>query len=246
MSKIQLLNADCMEVMAQYPDKYFDLAWPDPPYFNGPEKLGYYVERTSSVGVSRGEYKKLGSWQVPDNEFLEEVVRVSKHQIIWGINYYPFLHTPGRIVWDKCNGDSSFSDCEIASCSFHDSIRMFRYMWNGMMQGENYKRGWIQQGNKALNEKRIHPTQKPVALYTWLLENYAKPGQRILDTHLGSGSSAIAAHRFGVAEFIGCEIDAEYFEAARHRFQMETSAEYKAQHLVKATGQADLFLSQAS
>ncbi len=148
--------------------------------------------------------------------------RVSKHYIVWGCNYFDFVFSHGRIVWDKCNGESSFSDCEIAATNCFESVRLFRYMWNGMFQGKSIAEGTVQQGNKSLNEKRIHPTQKPVALYTWILQKYAKPGDKILDTHLGSGSSRIAAYDLGF-DFVGCEIDSHYFQAQERRFAEHTA-----------------------
>lgn len=219
---INLYHRDNIAFMATVPDKHYDLAIVDPPYFSGPDKLGYYGERVSSVGVKREQYSKVGQWEVPTVEYLNELVRVSKHQIIWGINYYQFFHCVGRIIWDKVNGKSSFSDCEIASCSLHDSTKMYRFMWNGMMQGESALNGTKMKGDKSLNEKRIHPTQKPVALYKWLLHNYAKPGDKILDTHLGSGSIAIACHEMGFS-LDACEIDKDYYEAAVKRYQLHIS-----------------------
>lgn len=207
-----LHNMDCMEGMAEFPDKYFDLAIVDPPYFSGPEKRGFYGRWVSPIGVQRS-YRKSEAWQVPGKTYFEELMRVSKNQIIWGCNYFDYPFNPGRIIWDKCNGNSSFSDCEIAYCSLHNSVRLFRYMWNGMMQGKSISEGHIQQGNKKLNEKRIHPTQKPTALYKWLLQKYAKPGDKILDTHVGSGSSMIAAYDAGY-EFTGFEIDPYYYKKA--------------------------------
>ncbi len=211
-------NIDCMDAMREMIDNEFDLAIVDPPYFLGPEKRGYYGKKESSIGVKRVDYLKSNEWKVPGIKYCNELCRVSKHQIIWGINYFSFLHSPGRIVWDKCNGNSSFSDCELASCSFHDSIRLFRYMWNGMLQGESITHGYKMQGNKKLNEKRIHPTQKPVVLYKWLLKKYAKEGDTILDTHLGSQSSRIAAHDMGF-DFTGYEIDKDYFDVGEKRFK---------------------------
>lgn len=219
---IELLNIDCMEYMAGQPDKSFDLAIVDPPYFDGPNKLGFYEGRCSKSGVDRDGYKKLGVWKVPDQVYFDELFRVSKEQIIWGYNYYPVMNAgPGRIIWDKCNSASTFSDCEIAYCSMIDSVRIFPYMWNGMLQG-SIGNGRVMEGNKKLNEKRIHPTQKPVHLYKWLLTKFSiEKGSRILDTHLGSGSSAIASHYFG-CDFVGCEIDEEYFAAGKKRFEEET------------------------
>lgn len=197
-----------MDYMRTLKDKEFDLAIVDPPYFSGPDKSGYYGAVKSKTKVKRQSYNTIGVWNVPDNEYYKELIRVSKHQIIWGINYYQFENVPcGRIIWDKKNDSSTFSDGEIASCSKIETVRFFRYMWNGMLQ-ENMK-------NK---EVRIHPTQKPVQLYEWLLINYAEKGQRILDTHLGSGSSAIAADILGF-DFVGIELDKEYFEAAKLRLE---------------------------
>lgn len=217
-----------MDLMAQFPDKYFDLAIVDPPYFNGPNTLGYYGASTSSIGVSRKGYKKIGSWEIPSEEYFKELVRVSKHQIIWGCNYYVnHIESVGRIVWDKVNGDSSFSDAEIASCSVHDSVRMFSYMWNGMQQGLDSVNGKIMLGDKSKNEARIHPTQKPVHLYKWLLRKYAKNGFKIIDTHLGSASIALAVHEMNMIDkmciqLTACEIDPDYFNSSLKRVEQAT------------------------
>lgn len=221
-TQINILHLDCMKYMEQLPDNHFELAIVDPPYFSGPERRRFYGQRVSSKGVRRVDYKPLnGKWTAPKTDYFLELERVSKNRIIWGINYFEFsgLASPGRIVWDKCNIETSYSDCEIASCSFHNSVRLFPFMWNGMLQGKSISEGRTMQGNKKLNEKRIHPTQKPVALYKWLLHNYAKPGDKILDTHLGSGSSAIAAHQMGYY-FVGCELDKDYYEAAKKRIEL--------------------------
>ncbi len=212
-------NMDCLSAMQQMPDKYFDLAVVDPPYFSGPERRNFYGCQVSPIGVQR-MYKQSEVWQVPDERYFDELRRVSKQQIIWGVNYFNYSFSPGRVVWDKCNGASSFSDCEIAYCSLHDSVRLYRYMWNGMCQGKSITEGYIMQGDKSKNEKRIHPTQKPVALYAWLYQQYAKPGDKILDTHLGSGSSRIAAWKLGL-DFVGFEIDKYYFDLQEQRFAEE-------------------------
>ena len=217
-------NIDCMEGMRKVPDKYFDLAVCDPPYFSGPEKRGYYGKKDGGVGGRRNYEIPRNSWKIPGPEYFQEVTRVSRRFIIWGCNYFDFHFPPGRIIWDKCNGGTSFSDCEIAATNCHDSSRMFRYMWNGMMQGKSVAEGHIMQGNKKLNEKRIHPTQKPVALYTWIFSKYAKKGDKILDSHLGSGSSRIAAYNSGLY-FVGFEIDTSYFLLQEKRFE-----EYIAQY----------------
>ena len=214
-------NMDCMDGMKEFPDQYFDLAIVDPPYFSGPEKRGYYGRRISPIGVHR-TYMPSQNWEVPGSDYFDELSRVSKNQIIWGCNYFCYPFGPGRIIWDKCNKNSSFSDCEMAYCSLHSSVRLFRYMWNGMFQGKSIGEGHIQQGNKALNEKRIHPTQKPVNLYRWLLQRYAKPGDVILDTHVGSASSLIAFEEAGY-NYVGFEIDSNYYSAAKQRLAEETA-----------------------
>lgn len=215
---ITIINDDCLNVLRALPDNSFDLAIVDPPYYSGPERRSFYGSEVSAVGVARRFYPKSRKWTVPVSEYFQELERVAKHYIIWGCNYFYYRFASGRIVWDKCNQSSSFSDCELAATDLFSSVRIFRYMWNGMMQGKSMTEGWIMQGNKKLNEKRIHPTQKPVALYAWLLNNYASPGFRILDTHLGSGSSMIAAWDLGF-EFTGIEIDPVYYKAAVNRFR---------------------------
>ena len=205
---IELLNCDCMEYMATVPDKYFDLAIVDPPYGIG---IVQQMEKTvaSKSSMMKGSNGITGShWDdaIPKKEYFDELKRISKNQIIWGGNY--FLDYLGATrcfcIWDKMNGTNPMADAELAWASFERSVRMFRM--------HHFSAGY---------ESKIHPTQKPVALYEWLLTNYAKKGQRILDTHLGSGSSAIAAHYFGV-DFVGCELDKDYFEAAKARFDMAT------------------------
>ena len=218
----EVYNIDCIEYMKTLPDKAFDLSLVDHPYFSGPEKRGYYGQKVSKVGVRR-DYPISPTWNIPSSEYFSELERVSKHYIVWGCNYYNFIFPPGRIVWDKCNDKSSFSNCEIAATNLHNSVRIFRFMWNGMLQGKSVAEGQVMQGNKRLNELRIHPTQKPIALYRWIFNRYTKPGNKILDTHLGGGSSRIAAYEMGL-DFIGCEIDKEYFDAQATRFE-----EYKWQ-----------------
>lgn len=210
-------NMDCMTEMVKFSDSYFDVAIVDPPYYSGPEKRKFYGRKISPIGVQR-IYDKSEAWTVPEREYFDELFRISKNQIIFGCNYFDYPFGSGRIVWDKCNGSSSFSDCELAYTSFHDSVRLFRYMWNGMMQGKSISEGHIQQGNKKLNEKRIHPTQKPVNLYRWLVQKYLKPGQLVLDTHVGSGSSLIAFEEYGL-QYIGYEIDKSYYDLARLRVE---------------------------
>lgn len=221
-------NLDCMDGMAQFPDGFFNLAVVDPPYGrkeHGGRNRGKFVTQKNGkcLFVQDGQYKKK-NWdtETPEKRYFDELKRVSRHQIVWGVNYFQYIFRPGRIVWDKCNGASDQSDCEIAYNSLTSRVDLFRFMWAGMLQGKSVSEGHIMQGNKALNEKRIHPTQKPVALYTWIYLHYAKEGDKILDTHLGSGSSRIAAYDAGL-DFIGFEIDEDYFDAEERRFEQYTS-----------------------
>lgn len=211
-------NADCLPNMKHYPDQYFDLAVVDPPYFSGPERRSYYGSEISTTKIKRKYYPVTDHWEVPQREYFDELLRISKRYIVFGCNYFDYVFTPGRIVWDKCNGESTFSDCEIAATNCHDSVRLFRYMWNGMMQGKSMYEGHIMRGNKAQNEKRIHTTQKPLDLYRWIFTKYAKKGDRILDTHVGSGTSRRAAFEFGL-DFIGYEIEKVYFDLQEQAFE---------------------------
>ena len=210
---IELHNIDCMEYMATLDDNAFELAIVDPPYGLG-ESLG----NPSRNRFSSTEYLSK-DWDMvpPQKDYFIELNRVSKNQIIWGANHFislvPESDSSCWIVWDKENGDSHFADSELAYTSFKTAVRNFKFRWAGMLQGD--------MKNK---ERRIHPTQKPVKLYEWLLSNYAKEGDNILDTHLGSGSSAIAAH-YGGFDFVGCELDGDYFKAASERIELETAQE---------------------
>lgn len=147
-------NMDCLPAMELFPDNYFDLAVVDPPYFSGPERRGFYGSKVSKIGVHR-DYPVSPAWSKPEPEYFRELFRVCRHYIVWGCNYFDYQFATGRIVWDKCNGNSSFSDCEIAATNLFSSVRMFRYMWSGMMQGKSITEGDTMQGNKSLNEKRI-------------------------------------------------------------------------------------------
>ncbi|MBY6789226.1 site-specific DNA-methyltransferase [Clostridium botulinum] len=218
----KLYNMDCMLAMKEIPDKYFDLAIVDPPYFNGPNKRKYYGRTVNKLKIKRRSYTVIEDWSIPGEEYFKELLRVSKNQIVWGSNYFEYYLGPGLIIWDKVNGESSFSNCEIAYCSMHNKTKMFRYMWNGMMQGKSISEGHIQQGDKSKNEKRIHPTQKPVNLYKWLLMNYAKPRDKILDTHVGSASSLVACHEMGF-DFLGFELDKNMCELASKRLSDTTN-----------------------
>ena len=209
---INLIHGDCMDYMRDYPDNYFDLGCVDPPY-----GIGESADKESRNRVASNWYTPK-SWddKPPAPDYFDQLKRISKNQVIWGANHFidnfPFMcNSPCWIVWDKQNGDSDFADCELAWTSFKTAVRRFRFQWAGMLQG-----------NMKNKEFRIHPTQKPRKLYDWLLANYAEPGQKVLDTHLGSGSSAIAAHYFGV-DFVGIEIDEDYYKAACERFEKETA-----------------------
>jgi site-specific DNA-methyltransferase (adenine-specific) len=195
-----ITNEDNMELMARYPDKYFDLAIVDPPYGNI-DAIGLIDNKKKGKQATKRTNYKLFENIAPDDKYYHELERVSKNQIIWGGNFLGLCG--GVIVWQK-NG-TAFGEAEIAICSTHKSVKVFEYTWNGMIQ-QNMK-------NKEI---RIHPTQKPVALYKWILKNYATEGDKILDTHLGSGSIAIACHDLGF-ELTACELDTDYFNAAMKR-----------------------------
>ena len=213
---VELLHTDCMAYMATLPDKAFDLAIVDPPYGIGCDAVGMSNRASNSPKFKgyRGKQFAGGEWdkEPMPYEYFMELKRVSKHQIIWGANHFiqniPQANSSSWVVWYKNgqNPQSTNADCELAYTSHKTAVRYFRYDWSGF--------GAINAG-----EDKVHPTQKPVALYKWLLKNYAKEGDRILDTHLGSGSSAIAAHDGGF-EFVVCEIDADYYAAAVKRFNI--------------------------
>lgn len=219
----EVWNIDCMEGMKRFKDKEIDLAIVDPPYFSGPEKREFYGKKYSSKGVKRVSYKKSDEWEVPGSEYFEELERVSKNYVVWGCNYFNHPFHSGRIVWDKVNDSSDYSDCEIAATDLFDHVRILRYMWNGMMQGSRAN-GAIMEGNKKKNEKRIHPTQKPIQLYRMIFTRFVQPGAilMILDTHLGSGSHRIAAHEFG-HDFIAFEKDKMHFDNQEARYREHTA-----------------------
>ena len=198
---IALHNTDCMEVMAEYPDNYFDLAVVDPPYGIGAGKM--------QMGSGKHIFKH-GDWDeaIPKESYFDELFRVSINQIIWGGNYFTkhLIPSPHWLIWDKKNPNLSFAEGELAWVRSGKNIRIF-YKYSAQ----------VEIGGK------IHPTQKPVKLYDWIFHNYSDPSHKILDTHLGSGSSAIAAHYFGIAEFVGCEIDEDYFNDACKRIEQQTA-----------------------
>lgn len=207
MAEINLYHGDCLEAMKQMPDNAYDLAIVDPPY-------GIDVTNQSQGkggGVAKKiDYKKT-DWDknAPDKSYFNELIRVSKNQIIWGANHFISnipINSSCWIVWDKDNGETDFADCELAWTSFKTAVRKFKWKWSGMLQ-ENMK-------NK---EQRIHPTQKPAALYKWLLKNYAKEGDKILDTHGGSMSIAIACHDLNF-DLDLWELDKDYYNAGVKRY----------------------------
>jgi site-specific DNA-methyltransferase (adenine-specific) len=221
MGIIELYNEDCMSLMARYPDKQFDWAIVDPPYgigFDGRHKPTQGKSGKSNTFNKETILYKKGGWDNsrPEPEYFAELQRISKNQIVWGGNYFADLLPPkkGWIFWDKKitnANNTNFSDGELAWTSFDCILRRFAYDWIGF--------GYL---NNPQNEKKIHPTQKPVALYKWLLHNYAKEGDKILDTHLGSGSIAIACHDYGF-DLVASEIDKEYFDAAMKRYSNHIS-----------------------
>lgn len=204
MNQTALIHGDCMEYMARCEDKFFDLAIVDPPY--GIARFGNRVESSNRVCGSA----KLNSWDVkPSAEYFDELFRISEKQIIWGANNFSLPSTEYFIIWNKQQTVKNFASAEYAWTSIKQPAQVFTHSIHKCMATRKAEGG------------KIHPTQKPVSLYKWLLNNYAKPGQRILDTHLGSGSSAIAAHYFG-CDFVGIEIDEDYHKAAKGRFDKST------------------------
>lgn len=227
-------NIDRMDFLSMFPDKFFDLAIDDPPYGIGadnPSKKPGVVRQAdgSLLPVKQTEYPKA-QWDSlpPGAEYFDELRRVSKEQIIWGVNYFDYDFSGGRIVWDKLNGDTDQYDCEIAYCSMNRRTDIVRCMWRGMMQGaycgKDVAKALRQKGDKRQNEQRIHPCQKPVALYGWLLTHYAKPGHKICDAHMGSQSLRIAAYKLGF-DFWGCERDEHFFRTGEERFRRECLAQ---------------------
>ena len=211
---INIYNKDCLEAMKEMQDNQFDLAIVDPPYGIDADKKNSVKKLQSKKSSALSKDYGNQSWDknVPSIDYFVELKRVSKNQIIWGVNYYPYdLLSGGRIYWDKCVTMPTYSDGELAYCSFINSIKSYKFAWHGMIQGD--------MKNK---EHRIHPTQKPVKLYEWLLMNYAKEGDKILDTHLGSGSIAIACHNLGY-DLEAYELDKEYYDNALKRIKEHQS-----------------------
>lgn len=206
-------NEDNMAMMSRYPDKFFDLAIVDPPY--GIKQDGRNNHTRGKLAKSK-DYSRSVRYDdgSPGLDYFDELFRVSKNQVIFGANHFISkipLDSPAWIVWDKQNGDTDFADCELAWTSFSTSVRKFTFRWQGMLQGD--------MKNK---EDRLHPNQKPASLYKWILHTYAKIGNKLLDTHMGSQSSRIAAWDMKF-DYYGCELDKEYFDAGCKRFNIHAA-----------------------
>jgi site-specific DNA-methyltransferase (adenine-specific) len=198
-----ITNEDCMDLMARYEDNYFDLAIVDPPYGIDLANMNMGLGKAKKSSKAKNRKWKPKDWDKtpPNKKYFKELFRVSVHQIIWGGNYFDLPPCYGYVVWDKeIPKGLSFADCEIAWYSFKKAAKIYKY--------------------STYNDKKnkFHPTQKPVKLYEWLLMNYAKENDKILDTHLGSGSIAIACYNLGY-ELTGCELDKDYYEAAMKRIE---------------------------
>ena len=203
---MKITNEDNMELMARYEDNYFDLAIVDPPY-------GIGIDKAMNANKGKQGFKQYREteWdnETPKQKYFDELFRTSKNQIIWGGNYFiDKIKKPSQcfLIWNKVQRDFTMSDAEIAWTSFDKTIRCFDLSRGGAMGCNNRNGG------------KLHPTQKPVKLYEWLLMNYTKEGDKILDTHLGSGSIAIACHNLGY-DLTACELDKDYYEAAMKRIE---------------------------
>ena len=211
---LTITNEDNMELMARYPDNYFDLAIVDPPYGIDFSNFNRTNKTTDGTRVKANKYKN-SNWDdsIPTDAYFIELQRVSKNQIVWGGNYFPILWNygcKGFIFWNKGNPVPNFADGELAWTSFNKVAKQFDFRYYGALQG------------KTSADDKIHPTQKPKELYKWLLDNYAKPGDKILDTHLGSGSIAIACHDYKF-DLTACELDKEYFDKTMERIKNHTN-----------------------
>lgn len=202
-------HGDCLQVMPEFADKSIDLILTDPPYGIG---------EAAGKNISRGNLAKAtdygdSDWdnQIPPPETFVELFRISKEQVIFGGIYFTdyLKPSPSWIIWDKDNGNNDFADCELAWASHKKAVRKFRYRWNGFLQQPGY-----------IRNIRVHPTQKPVAVIQWIIENYSNPGDIILDPFMGSGTTAIACHNTG-HYFIGIEKEKEYFDIAVNRYRKE-------------------------
>jgi len=226
-----VFNKDHTEGMKEFEDNFFDLAVVDLEYNIGASKPSVkpdFVKQKNGkkIRVKQPNYlQKDWDSKFSDQEYFDELFRVSKNQIIFGGNYYGL--SGGYLVWDKLNKESDQFGCEMAWLSFSQRTDIVYYMWSGMFQGvycgKDISRALVQQGNKSLNEKRIHPTQKPVILYDWIYKTYLPLGGKVLDTHLGSGSNRISADKAGNIDFIGFEIDLDYYKDQELRYNNHKS-----------------------
>tara|TARA_R110001632_G_scaffold72137_1_gene167033 strand:- start:6 stop:674 length:669 start_codon:yes stop_codon:yes gene_type:complete len=210
---IEITNEDNMELMARYPDNHFDLAIVDPPYGLDFSKYNRVSKKSNGDRYISNDYKK-GDWDnsIPTDEYFKELKRVSKNQIVWGGNYFPQLWIngcKGFIFWNKGNPVPNFADGELAYTSFNKVAKQFNFRYYGNLEG-----------NTSASKKH-HPTQKPIQLYNFLLDNYANEGDKILDTHLGSGSIAIACYERSF-QLTACELDEEYFNSSIKRIKENT------------------------
>ena len=213
-SNIQLHNIDCMEYMKTCKDKQFDLAIVDPPYGINFGEFNRTNKASNGERYKANKYKN-SNWDdaIPTDEYFIELMRISKNQIVWGGNYFPFLWKngcKGFVFWYKGNPVENFSDGELAWTSFNKVAKQLDYRYYGNLEG------------KSSASEKVHPTQKPVFLYKWLLEIYANKGDKIIDTHLGSGSIAIACDDLGF-DLVGCELDKEYYDNAVKRLETHRS-----------------------
>lgn len=237
---LTITNEDNMDLMARYEDNYFDLGDADPPYFSGPEKRKYYGNSINKLNIKRIDYPVTSTWELPNLTWFNEFKRVTKNQIIWGANYFDFIGEPfktprgieinkfieanpkGWIIWDKCNGESTFNDYELAWTSLDIDTVIYKFMWNGMLQGRSVFEGHIMRGDKSLNQKRIHPTEKPVELYDWQFYNYTTAGNKVFSPYVGSGSDALSALKFDI-EFVGCELNEIHYNNCMKRINNHIS-----------------------
>ena len=206
----QIINSDCLDIMREMPDKCVDLVLTDPPYGIGESNEKNATRKNACRPTDYGHYT-WDSKRIP-SEYFDEIRRISQNQIIFGGNYYGSIlgDTSCYIVWDKDNGENDFADCELAWTSFKTAVRRFKYRWQGMLQE-----------NMRDKEKRIHPTQKPVALFEWILRLYSKPGDIILDPFLGSGTTVAACINLE-RQYIGIEISPDYVLASQQRIKKAT------------------------